>query len=411
MSSEVEVEVEVGNPDGDQQQQQQHQCNHMIVDSFKLRLVADVVPKDIVIVTDCDQCLHANSVLLALCSDYFEGMLSMHALQGHRENADEPRQHRVSEVEYEDLRLLVDYSMGKYVPSLDDINALLRVQHRFIVPTLRNRCVEMLRKRAHSSFEDGWEQVASAAASYEMWDLMTELVIMMSRRPWTRPRDAYDHFSVLWKYGKNVAPPDVIAAVIESADFACVYHKFWVWTSWLRAAGCRHHQAEEAFSCPSALAQSMWPDEVPLVLKHHDVLDRQSVVNIALASSLNHHGRQAPRRVLAHSQRHVNDLPSKIVSEARYAMAKVDATITASFGPGTYQMILISSSFDMFDQAYFSRNVVLNDTTAREYHVYLEEETDLDAWWRHKTSHNVYVLIRHFDPHRQYSLKDLGSTG
>ena len=156
----------------------------------------------------CGDVVHlerANAILLALSSDFFEVAL--------RDEWDTNgnRIVRLREVSVDDVRALVAHSEGRGVgwkgPASPewtaDIDAMLRIQGRFVMPQLRSACAATLREWSADvcvsatadavSTEDvaaaggggsGWVGAAHTAAEHGLWDVVADAIVRASAPPW-----------------------------------------------------------------------------------------------------------------------------------------------------------------------------------------------------------------------------------
>lgn len=362
----------------------------------KLRSVADGAPKDVVLSGQ-----PANRMLLSLCSDFFEALFRFGRMRADALDAFDALGSTdaldLSDVAEEDVRTVVAYSEGRYEPTVGDMDALMRIQDRFLMPELRSRCEELLRD--HLS-EATWREVAAVAKSYRLWDLLAHAVIWASRMPWSSIAHATGFASVLWE-GAPAAPASCVAQVLRCADFVSISHKFEVAAAWARVySGGGSDVVFDVLRAdllpsgePSPVASPrLWPGEVQRILEFEDVLPKAVLAALARAAAAAASAVESGRRRIAH---HAGSL----ASELRRNMAKVDASIVASHGPGAYQMIVMPSTLQM-DEAYFSSEVLLGSPPASppEYHVYLNEEERLDSWWRRHSRPLMAVMVRHRAP-------------
>lgn len=364
----------------------------------KLRSVARDAPKDAALATaDAGGCpIPANRMLLALCSDYFEAMFRFRGDAG----ADETQVAVVdlSDVSAEDAGLVVAYSEGAYEPAVEDVGTLMRVQDRFLMPELRQRCDELLRDHITATT---WRAVAATAAAYQMWDLLQHAVVWASRQQWPNPAAATEFARPLFAPDGphwRCAPAACVSAVLRAADFVSVGHKFDVAVAWALAARARGDEHTDAAfdvlasELSSADAPRLWPGEVQRILEHEEILPRSVLVAVARAAWAC--GPSGPSGAGATPGRKMPHHAGCLTSELRKSMAKVDASIVATSGAGTYQMIISPSAVDV-DGAYFSDEVRLGSPpSAAEYHVYLNEEEKLDRWWRTGSRPAMHVLVR-----------------
>lgn len=357
----------------------------------KLQSVADAAPRDVVLVVD-DCRVPANRMLLSLCSDFFAAMFQGSFAE---KASDEVR---LCDVTEDEMRSVVAYSEGRCVPAIPDVDRFLRVQDRFLMPALLRHCERVL--RAHVSIET-WHDVACIACGYGLWDLLADVSVWASRLSWRVAADTVRHAEAIW--GARPAAPECVARILRNADFACVAQKVWVAARWLRAAvasgeceGPEDPRAAQVFDAirdditpPDAC--SMWPAEAQMALADcagiEPLLPRRLLVDIVLGVSTPLNRRRLPQH------------QGGVMSEHRRAMAKVDASMSGVMGAGTYQAVLLpatASTHCLLANAYFSEEVRLTGPSA-QYHVYLDEDERLSAWWREHGvgSSGLLMLIRY----------------
>jgi hypothetical protein len=243
----------------------------------------------------------ARRVLLALCSDFFETLLlgacapdSGFAEAGATEVT-------LGDVDAEDVQLLVAYSEGRYEPSsLSDLDRMMRIQDRFIMGSLRDRCMALLRASIN---RESWIDVANLCIRHELWDLLVTTVVWASRLPWAVWQDACTAGDTLMRPG---VPAACVACILRSADFLSVSHKFRIVSGWAAAQPKQQQQASASSSSLSdaagvdasvweALADDLqpgtcrlWASEVADLLdRHGELMPKWLVANIArgIASS------------------------------------------------------------------------------------------------------------------------------
>lgn len=369
----------------------------------KLRAVADGAPKDAVLLTEEPGApVVANRLLLALCSDFFEAMFRFGSGASTGTGAGEGIGISIgtsidgtvdlTDVSAEDVHTVVAYSEGRYEPTVDHVDMLMRVQDRFLMPELRQRCDELLREHVSLST---WHDVAGVAVTYHMWDLLSHVVVWASRLQWATAMDVLGFTMPLLQEGR-VAPAKCVSAVLRAADFVSVSHKFEVAVAWTRAARKQGTYSDadvdsvfdELRADLSCGEVRLWPGEVQRILEDEDVLPRGVLAAIARAAATSGSGTcggEGRRRLPQHA--------GCLSSELRKSMAKVDASIIASSGAGAYQMIISPSTLHV-NNAYFSAEVQLASSPNSEYHVYLNEEERLDRWWRLNSRPAMAVIVR-----------------
>lgn len=367
----------------------------------------------------------ANAMLLALCSDFFEA-----ALRAEWVVREDDRRIKLKEVSAGDLRALVAHSEGRGVgwelPDhqgwREEIGTMLRLQGRFAMPQLREACAATLREWAKGG--DSWMDAASIAAEHGMWDVVAEALVRASAPPWTSLGEIWSPGGVAdvllmpprppqGRDDDMVAPDEAVADVLIRAEFP--YHGQRVALAsrwWTRRRGFHDDSSiiPEASAVVAALIKTtarhpLWAPEVGgLVLQLDGThLRLPPSVLAALVRSL--------VRTTNTGSSQTMPVTVTVTAELRRGMAMIEASLVATAGPGVYQMALVpmacvdgEEQLDV-DSAYLSDPVRLShqgggggggaggggalaqvhqslSPEAAAYHVYLEEGTRLQAWWK-----------------------------
>jgi hypothetical protein len=341
----------------------------------KLASVAATAPRDVVLVVDTDR-IHANRMLLSLCSDFFEAMFRGSMADS---NAGEVL---LVDISAADVRQIVSYTEGGFEPSpSDDVAELMRMQDRFLMPALRRQCEVMLISSLSCST---WLAVARVAASYGSWDLVADAAVWASRQTWNRERQAAPFWVGICGAGSNsMASQACLARILREADFMCVSHKFAMMRTWVPDASLTDAAVVDALREDLLPTCNLWAVEVEYVLADDKAIPVALITDIARSIAI--HGSEPRRRLRQHG--------GVLLSEHRRCMAKVDVSMVASMGTGHYQMVIVPKIGGIFDDAYFSNEVLMVANT--EYHVYLNEDEQLGEWWRKSdSSGGLHVLVR-----------------
>ena len=375
-----------------------------IVPLDKLVAMADTTAHDVHLIVGASDRIPANRMMLSLCSDFFEAMFRSSLMEGRASDVE------LRELDPKDAKLLVAYSEGRYEPTdfIDcDVAALMKVQDRFVMPALKQSCEAMLRTwlyKGDASQQPGgpehWEDVARIAGSYGCWDLVGEAAIAASRLAWRadhRHKGCWiPRFTCC--VGKQACHPECVAYILRHADFMCVADKF----ALVRCACSDTTSLNVVAALKDDLLPKcrMWPSEVGHILDaDHGGGDDGGGTRFFPPRALLEDMVRGMAASVHHPFRRMELIGGALVSDYRRCMAKVDASIVAESGAGTYQMILAPSLTDK-KTCYFSEEV--NMASNSEYHVYLNEEKQLGEWWRSNQESIVgagmHILIRWSKP-------------
>ena len=383
----------------------------------RLRIAASscTAPRDVVVrVTTGDEGevheVAGNSLLMSIASDYFCTALKHEWRSSSASSACCGYMHvlDVAEVDADDVGMVVRYSEGDG-PGWDDAGAwleamtadqgdhrwrdvlrsLLRVQARFIVPGMRAACAAALRSVTTALVEDAgacpgvrWQDVAEDAAEQDLWDVVADAVVLASRAPWM-PGTGLPGGASLSEPLRS-APAEVVADVIRRGEFLYQSQRVLLAMKWATSCPCACEPSENPLLQPEGapviamLAETcasnpLWLCEVECVVPSDSPIALPSCIVAGLMRSLATDRRGAARMWSKRAR--------KVSLEARSSMAMVEASIQATQGSGTYQMALVPAAPHLRPMdAYVSSPVRLEAGCA--YHVYLEEDARLQAWWK-----------------------------
>lgn len=342
--------------------------------------------------SDTDEgAIDANAMLLAFCSDFFEAALRKEWKEA---GADVVRI-RLREVSAEDVAALVEHSEGRgagWEPPTsplwrEDLERLLRIQGRFAMPQLREACAAALRE--HASTDSDWTSPARAAADHFMWDVVADALVLASNPPWRSLGELWSPDGVAddLLLRRNLAPQACVARVLRLASFP--YHGQRVALAsrwWAASLDAADDDLVVRALVETSAVYPLWLPEIDGLVLHGD--DGHAGLPSEVLSAL--------VKCLARTVSPACPRPRTTpVAELRRGMAMIEATLEATAGPGLYQMALVPIDADNrleIDLAYVSNPVRMQAASA-VYHVYLEEETRLQAWWRLHGGAALHVLF------------------